>query len=642
MTDTIALRRSPPASRPIVERSAQLYGTVAALFFVLTGIVYLILGRPQVTHQDFWLIYDTALNRPWLYSTLLKYNGHSHIFPSQFWLTNLRLFHGNENILFFAGLTLQLISAGLLLAPILSDRTIDKTIMVAAILFIVFGIFWMGKGGINESGGFNCEYSLTLGGAALGFLGLGALQAKPKSVPLLLLTIFGGLLATFSFGTGLAVWPTLLLLGCCLRLRPSRLIAIALAGVLAAVIFSWLPSREAGAHELPTFHSSLFFAVSEYARYFFRLLGRPFSFAISAWTASGKFTPEPSTTLEAWVGAAGVVGTLFFVGKVLVSRSLKGGLAVSGYGLIIFNFVALALIAIGRAEHFRLIPQEIDAPRYVFWSILFWIGLVLVALRVATDNPGLRWPILFPILALPILFLPSHYQQAVRCRYAAITARAAAISLVDGVHDSAAISIISHQPKAVYHLSKQLRQKRLDMFAGGLQDWIGRNISQVFPRRHKLRFRAQCHVDGFVESENGSPAARVRGRLAMQGRNRPEIMVISDRAGVISGIVEAYPTNQIINQLLYGGKFPGTVLSGYILRYDPQMQYTLRSVDAGALSAEKIPVSGTPPKSNPRPPAQKPTQSRRVSLSVLAGILYPSPCTSLQTACLTLRGSIIP
>src|SRR5947208_17178283 len=86
--------------------------------------------------------------------------------------------------------------------------------------------------------------------------------------------IAGGFVAAFSFGAGLATWPTVLLLAWCLRLpwRASGLIIV--AAVTAAVIFILLPplvSTLAGLQTLGLSSSGITTDVS----YFRLLLSEP-------------------------------------------------------------------------------------------------------------------------------------------------------------------------------------------------------------------------------------------------------------------------------------------------------------------------------------------------------------------------------
>ena len=108
---------------------------------------------------------------------------------------------------------LELAATTVLLFPVWKDRSVDSITRIAATVAIVFGNFWMGRASMTASGAFNCAYSLVLLGAALAFLGLPAIaNEKARVLPVSLAMVCAGVLASFSFGTGLAVWGALLLL----------------------------------------------------------------------------------------------------------------------------------------------------------------------------------------------------------------------------------------------------------------------------------------------------------------------------------------------------------------------------------------------------------------------------------------------
>ena len=126
------------------ERAAQIGAAVATAAFLSSGLVYLYLGRVPVTMADHWEIYKVCLNHSWLESALLKLNYHSLFFPSLIWLADLRFFHGDQQLLFFAGMILLFSTAALLLVPLWRDETIGLTAKLVATLVVIVGNFWMG------------------------------------------------------------------------------------------------------------------------------------------------------------------------------------------------------------------------------------------------------------------------------------------------------------------------------------------------------------------------------------------------------------------------------------------------------------------------------------------------------------------
>ena len=587
----------------IAHRTTQLCAICVGAVFLVSGVAYLCLGHWPVTHQDFWRIYDVCLNHTWLESALLKHNGHSMFFPSFIWLTDLRFFHGNQQLVFYVGLTLLLIATGLLLIPVWRDETVTFTAKIMSTLVVIVGTFWMGRAHIMASGGFNCNASLLMAGAEVSFICLPSMRThSARFWTATVAVIAGGFVASFSFGAGLATWPTLLLLAWCLRLpwRTSGLIIV--AAVTAAVIFILLPphgSTLAGLQTLGLSSSGITTDVS----YLCRLLSAPIFNAAAHWRAG---PPSAGLIESSLLGLAfGMVALLVAMGEIvyaMVRRDIsRSSLGLIGLALVIFNLIAMEVVVIGRADHFRALAGELAAPRYFFHSTLFWTGVLLVALQHAESIRWARWPVYLVVFVGSILAFPSHYEGGLNCRWARRLAQAGATSLVNGVRDDQQIRILA--PAAgihwVYRVAEQLRQRRLDMFAEGVQDWIGLNESNLFNGRHKPeRLRGHCRIDTIVSCENGKPAARVVGVAWIDGKAAPKTLVIVDPAGVICGVACSSAVAPFTDRIFYLNKFARNMgFLGYIRGYDPKLQYAIRSAEGETLSDEKIvlpPVTSLP------------------------------------------------
>ena len=142
------------------------------------------------------------------------------------------------------------------------------------------------------------------------------------------------------------------------------------------------------------------------------------------------------------------------------------------------------------------------------------------------------------------------------------------------------------------HLASQLRARRLDVFAGGLQDWIGLSEADVFGGRHSPEgLRGQCRIDALGQGDNGAPAARVSGQAFKHEQSIPWTLVITDSNGVIRGVARSAPISPFVNRTFYQSKFTAKIgFVGYIRDYNPELRYALRSADNLTLSDEEIPV----------------------------------------------------
>ena len=138
----------------------------------------------------------------------------------------------------------------------------------------------MARSPITGSGGFNCICSLLMASAALAFLFIPRMNAgSPGSSSATLIVVCAAFVTSFSFGVGLAIWPTLLFLIWCLRLPWRALVSIGVAAIAAIVIYEVIPPHLT-AHRMigvPATHGLAFVAG------LCRLAGGPFFYALSGW-----------------------------------------------------------------------------------------------------------------------------------------------------------------------------------------------------------------------------------------------------------------------------------------------------------------------------------------------------------------------
>jgi hypothetical protein len=572
----------------VAERTAQICAALAAFIFFVSGLVYLCWGHWPITHLDYWAMYEFALNHTWLETSLDKHAEHLIFFPSFFWLADLRFFHGDQELLFIAGLVLLFITVGLLLILVWRDETVGLTAKTVATLLVIVGNFWMVRGSITESGGFNCICSLVMVGAALAFLLLPQMGvSSAQSLRATVIVICAGFVASFSFGTGLAIWPTLLFLALCLRLPWRSFVQLGIAAVAAMVIYQLIPPHLADYRMIQPAGSAGPALVTGLCR----LAGGPFFYAASGWHEKPlPLEAAQSSMLSLWCGAAGIAIAVVAMIFTMIRRNLaKSSFKLIGMALVTFSLVVMAIVVTG--NYFRQREFEFLLPRYLFWTTLFWTGLLLIVIQWAESRQWLRWPVWLVALAMPILAFPSHYQAGLNANWARRAAEYAAVSLVNGVRDDRQVRILGGDPKRVYQVAAELRVRRLDMFADGLQDWIGLEEENLFGGRCRAeKLQGRCAVVALVRCDNGAPAARVVGQASKHGGRVPETLVIVDPIGVVRGVACSSPTSRFINRAFYLDKVKANGFLGYIRDYNPQLRYSVRSADDRTLSEEKIPV----------------------------------------------------
>lgn len=168
--------------------------------------------------------------------------------------------------------------------------------------------------------------------------------------------VFCGVFASYSFTTGLMVWPVgFFLLFICAGVRRTK--ALLLWGSAGAVVFAfWM-----NGYVKPPHHPELSADALKLGAFFFRYLGAPLA---------------PRSDTAFLFGAAGFVLYLLVSTKLFFSRSVIPSRVTAAFtALGLFSLINGAVTAVGRAGF------DIDqsmAPRYVTFSYLFWVSLLLL------------------------------------------------------------------------------------------------------------------------------------------------------------------------------------------------------------------------------------------------------------------------
>jgi hypothetical protein len=488
------------------------------------------------------------------------------------------------------GLLFLGLSAAMLAAAVWQDRTIGTTPKLVALLVIVVANFSMGRAPITAIGPFNCICSLVVLGALVAFHSLamvyrGTGHYWPKMI---LLTVFA-LISSFSFGSGFAVWPTLLFLGWSARLSWRSLSFILVAGLMAIVVYALLPG--------PVVHIAPEDAISPITalRRYCDLLGAPFLYAIMFWTSHPiAFKANMAFGIPASFGAIGLGLAVFSIAPRLILRDLgRSTLQWVALALTCFTFVAIGFIVVGRTAQMRIAPGEVIAPRYLFWSTLFWAGLALIAIQKAETVRFLRWPVWVTLSALPLLVLPQHYQGAIWSRTVQLSMESAATSLINGVCDRTKVLVMYPNPSAVYNLAERFQRQRLDMFRSGMQDWIGISADEVAKKKasRSTNLKGDFTVQTTVHCEGKAPSARIVGWAIEQKNQVPSQIVFVDPQGVICGLARPTQISATVNQQNNLSRFTASGFVGYVRSYNPQTSYFARSIDDDGISIQTLRVT---------------------------------------------------
>lgn len=539
------------AAPPLPPRLSFALGTTLAVAagYLLAGLWFTWYASPRVPYADSYRFLATFDALPFPQDALAADNGHREV------LTNLVRIAEFE--WFGAGQWLQIVCGGLALLGavwLLAKcwRGAAAPLQGAVVCLIAVGVFWLGNTRKLAHGS-----ELAHLGPIMLYLVLGLRRLALASPPNARCSWFAaamGLLATLSFGSGLAAFPAFAAVLWVQRAPRSAWLPIA-AGAAAALALLLLGGSGDSARPIvdPVAQLDLWL----------RWLGAPF-----VWVCRPLLDPEhaarlPIGDLGVPVGAIarqlhdcfgpalaarfpGLLFGLFGVGTLLVQtrrrdrpandvrQPLAVGLAWFGAG------VGLLVVAL-RVAYFAEFPDQITSQRYLPWSMLFWLGLAL-----AWSTSPSRAPAAAVRLALgaALLFLPSQVwtgRNALRTlRTAELTAAGAAVGAIDPQ-----FALVETQPGDLRRAIPVLQRRAAAMFAWPETTLMGRQppaerLRVVGIAKDSLviwRHQGNLLLDG---TRDHGPANAASASFWVDGEVARRLLLL-DGAGTVQGLAVREP-----------------------------------------------------------------------------------------------------
>lgn len=423
---------------------AGLYLSVA-----IAGMVWL---APGVPYADPWRFYARLLDTPWPANVLAVDNGHAEILPNLVRWLDLTQFHGSQWLQILTGLVWFVLCLWLWVthAPDHREATngaaaADTLSRAAWALTGVIGLAWFGSGRTlthaNES-----VHAYLLLACLFGAIRLADAGDGRRLAAALLL----GLIATLTFGTGIAVFAALWLVLWLRRAGMRALASCAVAALVSVIIYYLLPRAHGGA--------SGGMALEPWAQAgaWLRWLGAPYLYAAGPLVDTTLLERLPPALHAVFGPMARLSEQAFGPARTAVwperGLGLVGLLLLGGYTWNAWRradrctpreHLALAtgwfaaacglLVVLARVDYFRDHPTQIYSNRYLVWSALFWAALLAQsALRLHAGGhrrTAGALPLLVALILLPStlwMWLPARHMQQL-ARYDAIGVAVGAI-----------------------------------------------------------------------------------------------------------------------------------------------------------------------------------------------------------------------
>lgn len=397
----------------------------AAAYYALTTLFAIVnFAWPQLAFDQF-RSYTFYLGLPFPESVLAMENGHRPIVPALLRVAEIHWFQANQYLQIGFGTLCATLTASIIAVTAWRERQAPLLVRGAGVLLAIIGIFWLGNArmllhGTESEHAYLVMLCLVSGAVMV------RLSATQDSALWMLGAALTCVIATFTFGAGIALFPTFLFLGWLLRARWRDLLIILMIAALCFILYVFVLPGENGVR------GSLDLRPIDSLSITPRWLASPWitgwlGFAdpqthqitirggLAGWLKASANALQSLLHIEWKTTGALLIGSLGLVlaATAFVMKARRRGpmpaIQSMALALIMFTTASAVLISISRLRYLEQHPGQIFSDRYLLWPCLFWMGIGLWLLSTFRDRPvWLRNGLIAFVALLPIVLLPFH------------------------------------------------------------------------------------------------------------------------------------------------------------------------------------------------------------------------------------------
>ena len=533
-----------------------------ALFYLLTTVCAILnFGWRQPMFDEF-VMYPKFLGIPFPQDVLQAGNGHRPIVPNLIILAEIKWFAANHQLQLAGGLICAVLTSLIIALAAMRERTLSFVERAAGVMLGIFALLWLANARMLLHSYESLHvYLLILAISVAGYCSYEA--AHRASKPWLFSACMACCVATFTFGSGVASFPAVILLGCALRM-PARWLLLP-AATLCACLFLYLfalpgDQEVRGVLNFHLLKSTLIAVDWLSSPWVYALLGHGdppldpsmthglfFTYFGSALVASANallaFTGLRWQCLARALGFLGVAVFLIRFGFLLSKRKQHfTRLQALAAMWCLFALASAAVISVGRLDYFQKFPEQVYADRYLVWPTLFWAGLALLLLADIRQSRfrGLLVIAVPLVIILPLVLLPT--QQA-GANWGALVYRMSeqvAAAARSDVYDSAIFPNGADADSGdVVRSLALLKRDHLAMFASPGWELVGTRWQGAVERSDGFGVRSRI-AGTLVDGQTQAAAARVDGTVdhGIAAIQRSGQLAILDERDTIVGLAE--------------------------------------------------------------------------------------------------------
>lgn len=457
---------------------------VLALLFIASSLLAYALFHFRILVGDDWGLYDRFLNHPFWISIWSSWNGHRLFIPGLLDKINLLLFHGDLTNLVIIGIVAQIASAWML-ARDASLELVHRGARWLLIALVLALMLWLGnRRALVWS--FGLTYTLGVFGAVAAchcvFRSRQA-EAKPGLSWLwLFAAMASAVITSLSWGSGVVVWPILVLLAWGLGLSRTGWITLLVSGTAFISVYLVHLLRGSGAEFMFADPG----AVPDDLNRMLLVLGNTPGFLLASLVNNVPIHPSrlwnASSTVVWCARATGLFSLLALAGLVglWLRQSLRRRwlLPLIGIGLFVVGTALIIGVVRGLFEGSTTIIS-----RYRVFSTLLWTALVAGYSPLILRNMAsvCRYQVLAAeVIVIMLVFLPGQAQEFVRAGEREYQVERATLSLVTGVTDMSAMwNVFSFDKSQITDVAPYLSRNQLTVFRQLWTHWMNTRLRHV-------------------------------------------------------------------------------------------------------------------------------------------------------------------
>lgn len=535
---------------------------LAALAYLLTSLVAIANFALRYPAFDQYRLYSIYLGLPFPQNAIQLENGHRPILPALLRLAEIRWLHADQHLQVMAGVAAALLVLALVAWTVVRDRSAPPIARAGVCAFAALALFWLGNARMLMHGNESVHVYFVVLFTTIAILAVDAARRR-QSLIWMSVASLSCVAATFSFGTGMASFACVLLLGAVLRLRPRELAIPAVTLALTATIYLVVLPGDGGVRN--SLHLDPLANLAALARWLSApwmqawlgngdaplsesmqssllkmAMGRPLV-ASARWLDS-LFGPHGMMTWSVLIGAAGIAAFAHLLLRAWRSGRETGAMRLLGLGLAAFALGAAGIVCLARLQAFQQSPEQVFADRYLPWSCLFWLGLALQAFA------GLRLRCAWRAFAFAastglvlLLFAPSHRSFAGWSATVHRHLQQSAVAAQLGIWDAERFPDDPDASRAnVLDTLDRLRARHLSMFAEPafalLQPGAWHMPTEHAPAPADATARV---VRAFDDPLSGRRIAGFEGWMPrIKGRPTDPVLVVVDATGALRGLAK--------------------------------------------------------------------------------------------------------